>query len=158
MKKAGIIKYWQNVRALTLDLLGCFTEEQMSFRPVKGIRSVAEQFDHILAVELYCRKGLEKDVWGPVPTPGLGISDKKELQSRMIREHELTTLAMRVLPEYKFARFFQTPFGKLTGEAAIYLAIDEEIHHRGNLYTYLRLLGRKPPRMVQNYYQLFMEE
>ena len=158
MKKSAIIKYWRNVRALPLEVLDRFPESQMSFRPAKSIRTAAEQFDHILAVELYIRKGLTENAWGPVPTPGLGISTKKGLLEKLTWEHEETGRVLRMLPESSFEGFYQTRFGRLSGEGIIYLGIDEEIHHRGNLYTYLRLMGIEPPQMVQNYYQLFLEE
>lgn len=158
MKKSSIITYWRNVRALTLATLDRFPEESMAFRPTEEVRSAAEQFDHILAVEIYIRKGLAENIWGPIPTPGLGITSKAELRERLTREHGETGRALRVLPESVFEGFHQTKYGRLTGEAAIYVGIDEEIHHRGNLYTYLRLLGIEPPQMVQNYYQLFLEE
>ncbi len=158
MTKSEIIKYWRNVRALTLNVLERFPDEEMAFRPAEGIRTAAEQFDHILAVELYFRKGLAQNVWGPVPTPGLGIISKAELYDRLSREHEETGCVLRVLPESAFTGYHQTRFGRLTGEGVLYVGIDEEIHHRGNLYIYLRLLGIEPPQMVHNYYQLFLEE
>ena len=158
MRKSAIIKYWQNVRALTLAVLERFPDDRMSFRPADGVRTAAEQFDHILAVELYIRKGLTENIWGPTPTPGLGISAKSELLEKLAREHEETVRLLRMLPESAFEGYYQTKFGRLSGEGVIYLGIDEEIHHRGNLYVYLRLLGVIPPQMVQNYYQLFLEE
>jgi uncharacterized damage-inducible protein DinB len=158
MNKPAIIKYWRNVRALTLNVLERFPDDQMPFRPAVRVRSVAEQFDHILAVELYFRKSLSENTWGPVPTPGLGISNKGELREKLTREHEETSRMLHMLPKSVFEGFHQTKFGRLTGEGAIYVCIDEEIHHRGNLYIYLRLLGIEPPQMVQNYYQIFLEE
>jgi uncharacterized damage-inducible protein DinB len=158
MTKNSIIKYWQNVRALTLDLLGKFPDDQMSYRPATGVRSVGAQFDHILAVELYIRKGITENIWGPTPTPGLGITQKTDLYGALGREHQETTSVLHMLPESAFEAIYQTKFGKVSGEGLVYLGIDEEIHHRGNLYVYLRMLGITAPQMVHNYYQLFMEE
>lgn len=158
MKKNSIIKYWGNVRALTLRLLELFPEDKMDFAPVAGIRTVAEQFDHILSVELYARKGLTDNAWGPVPTPGLGYKTKAALLEKLSGEHVETARMLRMLPELAFTGFYETRFGHLTGEGMLYLAVDEEIHHRGNLYIYLRILGLKPPQMIHNYYQLFLED
>ena len=158
MTKKEILKYWENVRMLTLKLLDRFPEQQFGFRPANNVRSVAELFDHVLAVELYARKGLIENVWGPVPTPGLGMTEKALLRDALSEEHAATIAMLRSLPEKSFSQLYNTPFGKLTGEGMIYLALDEEIHHRGNLYTYLRILGIEPPQMVQSYFEIFMEE
>jgi uncharacterized damage-inducible protein DinB len=158
MKKGAIIKYWDNVRRLTLEVLEHFPDDALSFRPIPTVRSAAEQFDHILEVEIYTRKGLISDNWDSAPKPSLGNSDMQSL-SRMLRtEHETTSTMLRALPPKAFDRRYQTKFGTITCEGLIYLAIDEEIHHRGNLYVYLRLLDIVPPQMVQNYGELFMED
>jgi uncharacterized damage-inducible protein DinB len=158
MKKGAIIKYWDNVRELTLKLLDLFPDDKFSFRPVSEIRSVAEQFEHILSVELYIREGLVSDMWSTVPTLGLGHADKATLRERLNGEHLVTSDVLRALPEDGFNRLYQAKFGPVSGEGLIYLAIDEEIHHRGNLYIYLRLLDIKPPQMVQKYSELFRED
>jgi uncharacterized damage-inducible protein DinB len=156
MQKSAIIKYWNNVRQLTLKVLEQFPEDKLAFRPTPAVRSVVEQFDHILAVELYTRKGVISDIWDSVPPPG--YSDKNTLSEMLRTEHEKTSQMLRVLPTKGLNKRYQTKFGTLTCEGLIYVAIDEEIHHRGNLYVYLRLLDIVPPQMVQNYGELFMED
>ena len=158
MVKSALIKYWNNVRKLTLRLLDMFPEEQFEFRPVDGVRNVAELFDHILEVELYIRKGFLHGDWTRMPYFGPISSEKSVLRQHLVREHERTSEMLRELPEGRFIKIYETPFGKISGEGLIYVAIDEEIHHRGNLYTYLRILGIEPPQMVQNYYELFLED
>jgi uncharacterized damage-inducible protein DinB len=158
MTKKEILKYWENVRELTLKVLDRFPEHQSGYRPADGVRSVAKLFDHILAVELYARKGIIDNIWGPVPTPALGNSSLAALRVALVGEHSTTIAKLRLLPETRFTQFYDTPFGKITGEGMIYLAIDEEIHHRGNLYAYLRMLGVEPPQMVQRYFEIFLEK
>jgi uncharacterized damage-inducible protein DinB len=158
MQKQAIIKYWNNVRALTLDLLDLFPEHEFGFRPKLEMRSVAEQFDHILAVELYIRNGLKTNIWDAKPATQLGHIEKKSLKTALVWEHENTADVLRMLPDGAFEQLYTAKFGSVTGEGLIYLAIDEEIHHRGNLYVYLRLLDIKPPQMVQKYSELFTED
>lgn len=48
-----------------------------------------------------------------------------------------------------FAQTHRLPWGEMTGwEAAIY-TIDNEIHHRGQGYVYLRALGIEPPAFYE---------
>jgi uncharacterized damage-inducible protein DinB len=158
MKKGAIIKYWDNVRRLTLDILEQFPNDKLSFRPIPTVRSAAEQFEHILAEEIYARNGLTLKLWETVLGPTEVCTDKDALADMLRQEHEKTNNVLRMLPPEAFGVFHETPYGRMTTEAVIYLTIDEEIHHRGNLYVYLRLLNIVPPQMVQNYGELFMED
>jgi uncharacterized damage-inducible protein DinB len=158
MDKSAIIKYWDNVRDLTIQVLELFPAEQMDFRPTSKVRKVAEQFDHILTVELHVRNGFMSNNWEPTPGPVLKQFDKSLLANMLRSEHEKTDLVLRALLPEAFTRLYNTSYGKISGEGFIYLTIDEEIHHRGNLYVYLRLLNIVPPEMVQNYGELFMED
>jgi uncharacterized damage-inducible protein DinB len=158
MVKSSIIKYWNNMRRLTLRSLDTFPDDKFEFRPVDGVRNVAELFDHMLEVELYIRKGLLHGDWIRLPYLGPVSSEKQVMRQHLVREHERTSEMLHELPEGRFMKLYETPFGRISGEGQIYVAIDEEIHHRGNLYTYLRILGIEPPQMVQNYYELFLED
>jgi uncharacterized damage-inducible protein DinB len=158
MEKTAIVKYWDNVRHLTLDVLEHFPADSFGFRPKPEMRSVAEQFSHILAVELGVRNGLILNMWEAPPSPAQDYSGKEMLKQTLRREHGKTSKVLRVLPPEAFGHFHETRYGRLSAEALIYMAIDEEIHHRGNLYVYLRLLDIVPPQMVQNYGELFMED
>ncbi len=158
MTKTAVLKYWVNVRRLTMKLFDLFPEDNFDFRPVETIRTVAEQFDHILIAELYARIGILMGVWSLEPFAGNRDLNRNTIRNKLFQEHEKTIGLLRMLPEGRFLKIYDTPFGSISGETIIYETIDEEIHHRGNLYTYLRILGIEPPQMVQNYGELFTEE
>ncbi len=158
MTKNAILKYWQNVRKLTLKVFDLFPENKFNFKPAGGVRSVAEQFDHILIVELFARIGILMGEWSLAPFSGERDISNSNLREKLYNEHKKTIGLLRMLPEGQFMKAYDTPFGIVSGEVIINEAIDEEIHHRGNLYTYLRLLDIEPPQMIQNYGELFMED
>ncbi|MEE9555492.1 MAG: DinB family protein [candidate division Zixibacteria bacterium] len=158
MTKAAILKYWENVRKLTLKMFDFFPEDRFDFKPTETVRTVAEQFDHILVVELFTRIGILTGEWNATALEVDRNLDRAYLRNKLYNEHKKTMGMLRLLPEGRFMRTYDTLFGELTGEVAIYEAIDEEIHHRGNLYVYLRMLGIEPPQMIQNYGELLMED
>jgi uncharacterized damage-inducible protein DinB len=158
MTKNAILKYWENVRKLTLKIFDLFPHDKFDYRPVADIRSVAEQFDHILICELYARIGMLTGVWDIKPFSGERDLGRNRLRDKLYAENKKTLGLFRMLPEGQFIKIYKTPFGAISGEAIIYETIDEEIHHRGNLYIYLRMLGISPPQMVQNYGDLFTED
>ena len=158
MTKKAVLKYWENVRKLTLRVFDLFPLDKFDYRPVDNVRSVAEQFDHILICELYARIGMLTGIWDIAPFSGERDLSRNILRDKLYKENKKTLGLLRMLPEGQFIKIYKTPFGAISGEAIIYETIDEEIHHRGNLYTYLRLLEIAPPQMVQNYGELFMED
>jgi uncharacterized damage-inducible protein DinB len=158
MEKLAIIRYRDNVRKLTIKVLEHFPADKLDYRPTPEVRSVAEQFDHILIVETHIRNGLISNTWERSSSFTAEHPDKNLLTDMLRTEHGKTGSMLHMLPSEAFTRLYDTRYGRLTGEALIYLAIDEEVHHRGNLYVYLRLLNIVPPQMVQNYGELFMED
>jgi len=158
MTKNAVLKYWENVRKLTLKVFDLFPHDKFDYSPVDNVRSVAEQFDHILICELYARIGMLTGIWDMAPFSGERDLSRESLREKLYKENRKTLGLLRMLPEGQFIKIYNTPFGAVSGEAVIYETIDEEIHHRGNLYIYLRLLGIDPPQMVQNYGDLFMED
>ena len=146
------------MRKLTIRVFDLFPHDQFNFRPVEPVRSVAEQFDHILIVELFARIGILTGIWDLNPFKGERDLRRDTLREKLYNENKKTLGLFRMLPEGQFIKIYHTPFGAISGEALIYETIDEEIHHRGNLYVYLRILGIEPPQMIQNYGELFMED
>jgi uncharacterized damage-inducible protein DinB len=54
------------------------------------------------------------------------------------------------MSEEDVVRPVESPFGTYPAWRFFDFAYDEHWHHRGQLYTYLRLLGKEPP-MLYNY-------
>ena len=158
MTKSQVLKYWVNVRKLTMKIFDLFPENKFDFRPTVDVRTVAEQFDHILVCELFTRIGIITHDWSLAPFLGERDLSRRKLRNKLYEEHEKTIGMLKLLPEGQLMKVYDTPFGDITGEVAILVGIDEEIHHRANLYTYLRILGIEPPQMVHNYGNIFLEE
>jgi uncharacterized damage-inducible protein DinB len=53
----------------------------------------------------------------------------------------------RSMSEDEVARQVESPFGTFPAWQYFLFAYDEHWHHRGQLYTYLRLLGKEPPML-----------
>jgi uncharacterized damage-inducible protein DinB len=157
MDKMNYLKYWQIVRQQTIKLLDEFPPDSFDYRPAEEIMTVSQQFKHILSVEIYIREGFLTKEWKEPDSIGSNMFEKEMLKDRLRLENEKTFKLLSELPEGYFLKKRETPFGNVTGEILILAAIDEEIHHRGNLYTYLRCLGKTPPQMIQNYNEILEE-
>ena len=49
------------------------------------------------------------------------------------------------MTDEEVARVVESPLGEYAASHYFLFAYDEHWHHRGQLYTYLRLLGKQPP-------------
>jgi uncharacterized damage-inducible protein DinB len=157
MDKKNILRYWHNVRNLTLRLLDEFPADSFDFRPAPEIMTVSQLFKHILQVELFVRQGFLEDQWEKPAELSSNFFEKDMIRDKLKLENRKTISLLSEIPDGKFMQMRPTPFGEISGELLIQVAIDEEIHHRGNLYVYLRCLGKIPPQMIQNYGDVLKE-
>jgi uncharacterized damage-inducible protein DinB len=61
--------------------------------------------------------------------------------------HDTAERIFRAMSEDDVARSVESPFGTYPAWRFLVFAYDEHWHHRGQLYTYLRLLGKEPPML-----------
>lgn len=157
MDKKSFLRYWHNVRTLTIRLLEEFPPDSFDFRPAPEIMTVSQQFKHILLVEVFIREGFLTHKWKQPDELDSSMFEKEMLKDRLKIENQKTIRLLSEMPDGRFIKILQTPYGNLSGEILLQVAVDEEIHHRGNLYTYLRCLGKIPPQMIQNYSDILKE-
>jgi len=61
--------------------------------------------------------------------------------------HDAAEQIFRNLSEADVSRQVESPFGSYPAWRYHIFAYDEHWHHRGQLYSYLRLLGKEPPML-----------
>jgi uncharacterized damage-inducible protein DinB len=61
--------------------------------------------------------------------------------------HQAAEATFRAMSDEDLARSVESPFGTYPAWQYFAFAYDEHWHHRGQLYTYLRLLGKEPPML-----------
>jgi uncharacterized damage-inducible protein DinB len=157
MDKNSFLRYRQNVRQLTVRLIDEFPDDSFDYRPAPEIMTVSQLFKHIIQVEIYLREGFLTNQWQVPEMPANNMFVKDLLKDKLILENKKTIELLSEVPEGRFLKIRETPLGRVSGEILLLVAVDEEIHHRGNLYTYLRCLGKTPPQMIQNYGDILKE-
>ena len=157
MDKKPFLRYWHNIRQLTIRLLDEFPPDSFDFRPAREIMTVSQQFKHILLVETFVREGFITHKWKQPDELVSNMFEKEMLKDKLKIENQKTIHLLSEVPDGKFIKTLHTPYGNISGEILFQVAVDEEIHHRGNLYIYLRCLGKTPPQMIQNYGDILKE-
>lgn len=145
ISSTGLLEMWQGNRRLTRRVIEAFPEKELFEFSVGGMRPFSELAKELLAIAV---PGLTEIVKGDT-TPlneDLDAHSKEELLKLWDESTEaINILWLRITPE-QFGESINL-FGQYKGTvlSSILYFIENEIHHRGQGYVYLRALGIQPP-------------
>jgi len=139
----ALLKHWQGHRRLTRRIIEAFPEDQLFTFSVGGMRPFGALALEMLGMAVPMVKGVLSDDWST-------YSDAKSTSKDEIltRWDETTQQLDELWPRIPDEKFHQhmVAFGQYPGPAydLILYVIDNEVHHRGQGYVYLRALGIEP--------------
>jgi hypothetical protein len=125
-------------------MIEAFPDDQLFSFSVGGMRPFGALAMEMIAMAAPMVRGVVTDEWSPFAA---GESRSRQEVLRLWDEStaEINALWPRIRPE----RFRETitAFGQYTGVVhdLLFYVIDNEVHHRGQGYVYLRVLGIEPP-------------
>ena len=141
-----LLTHWQGHRNLTRRVIEAFPENELFNFSIGGMRTFAAMTKELLAIaapglrEIVIRKPLEFDE---------EYADMNTKEALLKKWDESTSEINVLWPQLSIEQFHETivAFGKYEGTvtSTIRYYIDNEIHHRGQGYVYLRALGIEPP-------------
>ena len=140
----ALLAHWQGHRRLTRRVIEAFPEDKLFTFSVGGMRPFGALALEILGMSAPMVRGVATGEWDAPRS-----RDPQPL-SEILRRWDETTTELETLwskiPPGRFAETM-TAFGQCTDKAytLILYVIDNEIHHRGQAYVYLRALGVEPP-------------
>ena len=141
---AALLGHWQGHRRLTRRVIEAFPEEQLFVHKLGGMRSFGEMTMELLNMGAPMARGLATSEWATnwegEPKPKAELLRDWDASTREIDELWSKIPADRLHEKI-------TAFGQYEGIAhdLLLYVIDNEIHHRGQGYVYLRTLGIEPP-------------
>lgn len=137
--------HWEGHRRLTLRALEAFPEDQLGAHPVANMRSFAELMAELIDVEESVMKGLNTGAWKWEPTPH-EFRTKADIANAFAAIRPTTEAIFSSMSPEKFASIETDAWGVTSSNLErLWYVIDNEIHHRGQVYVYLRMLGIEPP-------------
>ena len=146
MTSSELLVHWQGHRNLTRKLIEAFPENEFFNYSIGGMRSFAAMTMELLGI---AGPGLREIVTGKTQEFNVNIEhhNQKDVLLKLWDQatEELNTYYKQI-PEDSFHKKIKT-FGQYEGTviSSILYFIDNEIHHRGQGYVYLRSLGIQPP-------------
>lgn len=145
----ALLKHWQGHRNLTRRVIEAFPEDQLFTYSIGGMRPFGSLVIEFLSMAVPIAEGVATGVW-----PAWGELELPQSKAALLVRWDQDTKDLdRIVPTIPAHRFtgIDKAFGQWEGAGidTILYAIDNEIHHRGQGYVYLRSLGIAPPDFYQ---------
>ena len=139
-----LLEHWQGHRRLTRRTIAAFPEDQLFDFTLGGMRPFGVMALELISMAAPTVKGVATGTW-----ESMNDREKKPRAEVLRLWDEATESMNRYWPQITPDRFHEhmVAFGQWPGAAyeLIFYVIDNEIHHRGQGYVYLRALGLEPP-------------
>ncbi|WP_417364158.1 DinB family protein [Galbibacter sp.] len=145
MTPKELLNHWQGHRGLTRRTIEAFPEKEFFTHSIGGMRTYAKLIQEMLAI---AGPGIKEIVDGKTAKfEEFDYQNKKE--NYLKAWDETTEVINEYFPKIKLEDFHKSikTFGQYEGTvlSSIFYFIDNEIHHRGQGYVYLRSLNIEPP-------------
>jgi uncharacterized damage-inducible protein DinB len=140
----ALLEHWQGHRRLTRRMIEAFPEDQLFSFSVGGMRPLGALAMEMLSMAEPMVRGIVTGEWDR-------SSDRNpRTREEILRLWDESTKRINELwPQIPLERFQETmtAFGQYPGRVhdLLLYVIDNEVHHRGQGYVYLRALGIEPP-------------
>lgn len=141
-----LLEHWQGHRRVTRRIIEAFPEDKLFSFSIGGMRPFSELAMEFIKMAEPIARGVATKKWESFPHDAAGPKTKAELLELWDQATSALNKIWPTIPPERFSEVDKA-FGQWegTGIATIMYAIDNEIHHRGQGYVYLRALGIEPP-------------
>lgn len=141
-----LLKHWQGHRALTRRVIEAFPEKDFFEFSIGGMRPFSKLTDEILAIAVPALKGIVNRTEEPFTENTTMLTTKAEYLQKWDEATISINNYWEQIPLEDFSKTYNL-FGQYEFPIIqnIFYFIDNEIHHRGQGYVYLRALGITPP-------------
>lgn len=143
---AELLEHWQGHRRLTRKLIEIFPEKDFFDYSIGGMRTASQLIEELLSIAV---PGLRQIATGRVEEQVHHIDFKGDKNIALGIWDEATHKINEFWSQINEERFREEimTFGQYPGTvwSSILYFIDNEIHHRGQAFVYLRALDIEPP-------------
>jgi uncharacterized damage-inducible protein DinB len=143
----ALLTHWQGHRRLTRRVIEAFPEEKLFNYSVGSMRPFSELVKEFLKMTVPVAHGVATGEWKEFHGTDLGaVTTKAELLKQWDEATAELDRIWATIPAHRWAEVDKA-FGQWEG-SGIHITlycIDNELHHRGQGYVYLRSLGIEPP-------------
>ena len=151
MNKEVMLALWDQFRQIhgvTMRAIERVPDAQVDARPIPGMRSVRELVDHMY---VYVRGVPGAILRGELreedcPSHAARLATTNDFLAYARESFRMADESVAKMEDRHLAEPIPTFFGReIPGSGLIQIVYDEHLHHRGQFYAYLRVLGVAPP-------------
>lgn len=146
LSSAQLLKHWQGHRNLTKRVIETFPEQELFEFSIGGMRPFSALAVELLSIGGPALKEIVANEHSDTYAESFHPTTKAEILKKWDEETKVIDEYFPQISEERFQEIFNL-FGQF--EFPIYenilYFVDNEIHHRGQGYVYLRALGIEPP-------------
>ncbi len=151
--------YFNMVHGVTVRAIRVFTDSELDFRPRPNMRTPRELIFHIYSQEQILAEAAQRGRFtldmakvsnpeDPSAASALtALVTVGDLVAYADGCHQAAQNIFRSMSDNEIASTVESPIGTFPAWSYFVFAYDEHWHHRGQLYSYLRLLGKEPPML-----------
>ena len=146
MNSAVLFGYWKQVRQGLVEALDMLTNAQLDFVPRQGLWSLRETVCHIAGTEEGWLRYYTANRWHENPPQAADYPTIVSLKTLLAQQHAITEAQFAENAEAALAQVCSLPWGaQVTMGWAVWHVLEHEIHHRGEVFLMLGLLGIEAP-------------
>jgi uncharacterized damage-inducible protein DinB len=151
ISRVALLEHWQGHRRLTRKLIEAFPEKELFTYSIGGMRPFAGLIIELLDIAVPGVSGVVSGQWPKMDDMAhINNLSKHSSKEDLLQQWDKATDDLNHLwPQISPQRFQEhdVAFGQFEGTIYSFILyfIDNEIHHRGQGYVYLRSLGIEPP-------------
>ncbi len=163
MKAIDLFPYWSDNRAHLMEIAGVLRDEDLEFRPAPALRSVGEVLRHVITAEEHWWyggiQGKPYDEWRPAGWARLTDEEKHEhhrqrfptigtILGGLQTAHAPVEAFLKELDAADLCEKRHATWGdQNTLRWVLWHLVEHDQHHRGQIYTRVRMRGHTPPQI-----------
>lgn len=149
MNSITLFKRWNGIRSGLLEGLDLLSDQQLDFRPREGLWSLRETAIHVASAEegwFHYEVTRELPGWEAADFQAGDYPTREQIKQLLVEVHARVVARFAECSDEELSQPLQLSWGgSMTLEDVIWHVIEHEIHHRGEIYLMLGLLGMEAP-------------
>ena len=147
MNAAELFAHWQSIRQGLFEALDLVTEDQLAFVPREGLWSLGKVARHVAeAEEGWFRFVITRELADWPEFPDEDTATVESVKGLLAEVHDRTRAYLAGIDVAGLERIIEAPWGeRFPLRWAVWHVLEHEIHHRGEIYLMLGLMGMEAP-------------
>jgi uncharacterized damage-inducible protein DinB len=145
-KTNSFVRNWNRIHRETAKVIKAAPADKLDWKPGEGMFTLRELISHIPQAEVDIARSALAGTMQKVPLD-LSSASVDEIVSTFDRQHEQLAEEVSQLTDEQLGEKIEAFGRQMPRMVLLKVMTEHEIHHRGQLFTYLRLAGVEPPNV-----------